>query len=243
MYNLDSTGWTLYANPFTVSDDSTHTIQYYSVDNVGNTENVKSTDFKIDQLPPTTTHTFSGDVGNNEWYLTFHFILNAIDSTSGVLTTYYRIDSGGWNLFTIPVVITSEGTHTLEYYSLDNAGNSEPIKGPFPFKLDATAPEVTLTKLQVDLFTVKFYADVDDSVSGPDYVQFSIDGVLQANDTISPYEWTWTGVGDYIVTATAFDKAGNSQSQSMSTPYVINTQMYTNPSQLQGLVVRYHLNR
>ena len=242
MYNLDSTGWTLYANPFTVSDDSTHTIQYYSVDNVGNTENVKSADFKIDQLPPTTTHTFSGEVGNNEWYLTFNFNLNAIDSTSGVLTTYYRIDSGGWNLFTTPVVITSEGTHTLEYYSLDNAGNSEPINGPFPFKLDATAPEVTLTKLQVDLFTVKFYADVDDSVSGPDYVQFSIDGVIQANDTTSPYEWTWTGVGDYTVTATAYDTAGNSQSQSMSTPYVINTQMYTNPYLIQGLVGKYYLN-
>ncbi|MBE3139279.1 MAG: hypothetical protein IMZ53_01720, partial [Thermoplasmata archaeon] len=34
-----------------------------------------------------------------------------------------------------------------------------------------------------------------------------------------PYEWTWTGFGDYTVTATAFDLAGNLKSQSMSTPY------------------------
>jgi len=242
MYNLDSTDWTLYTSQFTVSDDSTHALQYYSVDNVGNIETVKSADFKIDQLPPTTTHTFSGDTGNNEWYLTVSFILNAMDSTSGIFSTYYRVDGAGWALFTAPVVITSEGTHTLEYYSVDNAGNSEPVEGPYSFKLDATAPEVTLTKIQVDLFTVKFYAQVDDAVSGPDYVQFFVDGTLQANDTTSPYEWTWTGVGDYTLTATAYDKAGNSQSQSMSTPSVINTQMYTNLYHLQGLVVKYHLN-
>jgi len=239
MYNLDTTGWTLYANPFTVSEDTTHTIQYYSVDNIGNTETVKSADFKIDQLPPTTTHTFLGDVGNNDWYLNFNFLLNAVDSTSGVHCTYYKIDDGGWNLFTAPVVITTEGSHTLTYYSTDNAGNIEPMNGPFTFKLDSTAPEITLAKLQIDLFTIKFFADVNDPVSGVDSVQFFVDGTLQSNDTVAPYEWTWTGIGEYTVTATAYDKAGNSQSQSMSTPYSIDIQNLFNPYQIQGVTVKY----
>ncbi|HIH29094.1 MAG TPA: hypothetical protein HA260_04755 [Thermoplasmata archaeon] len=239
MYNLDTTGWTLYANPFTVSEDTTHTIQYYSVDNIGNAETVKSADFKIDQLPPTTTHTFSGDVGNNDWYLNFNFLLNAVDSTSGVHCTYYKIDDGGWNLFTTPVVITTEGSHTLTYYSTDNAGNIEPMNGPFTFKLDSTAPEITLAKLQIDLFTIKFFADVNDPVSGVDSVQFFVDGTLQSNDTVAPYEWTWTGIGEYTVTATAYDKAGNSQSQSMSTPYSIDIQNLFNPYQIQGVTVKY----
>jgi len=49
-------------------------------------------------------------------------------------------------------------------------------------------------------------------------VEFSLNGLLQYSDTQSPYEWTWTGLGNQTVTATVYDKAGNSQSQSISTP-------------------------
>ena len=73
MYNLDSASWTIYTIPFTVSDDATHTIEYYSVDNNGNIEPVKSSDFKIDQKPPMTTHTFTGDEGKNGWYLNMYY--------------------------------------------------------------------------------------------------------------------------------------------------------------------------
>jgi hypothetical protein len=130
------------------------------------------------------------------------------------------------------VVFSSDGIHTLEYYSVDNAGNEEPVKGPITFKLDSTPPEITLTKLQIDLFTIKFIAEVSDEVSGVDYVEFAVDGNLQYNDTIAPYEWTWSGFETPTVTATVYDKAGNSQSQSMSTPYIINTQTIFNPFKL-----------
>ena len=168
MYKLDSGSLELYTIPFTVSDDRLHTIEYYSVDNSGNTESVKSADFKIDQMPPMTTHTFSGDVGKNGWYLNVDILLNAIDNTSGVNHIYFKIDSDDWTEYTVPVVFTSDGTHTLEYYSVDNAGNEETVKGPFTFKLDQTKPEITLTKLQIDLFTIKFIAEVSDGVSGVD---------------------------------------------------------------------------
>ncbi len=220
MYRLDSGNWITYTSPFTVSQDAAHTVEYYSVDNAGNTETVKSTDFKIDRMSPMTTHTISGDIGKNDWYLNCNIIFNAIDNTSGVAHTYLRLDSGGWIEYTVPVVITADGVHTLEYYSVDNAGNQEQIKGPFTLKLDATLPAIDLAKFQIDLFTIKFIAEVSDAASGIDYVEFTIDGELQYKDTTAPYEWTWSGFGDYTVTATVCDKAGNSQSQSSSTPYV-----------------------
>ena len=74
-----------------------------------------------------------------------------------------------------------------------------------------------------------------------DYVEFFVDGDLQYNDTIAPYEWTWSGFGDYTVTATVYDKAGNSKSQSMSTPYSYNIQTLFNPYQIQDYAVKYQI--
>ncbi len=220
MYKLDEDSWNIYTNPVIVSNDAEHTIKYYSIDNEGNIEDVKSSDFKIDQVPPMTTHSYSGEIGLNGWYISSGtFFLNAIDNTSGVNHTYYKIDSNTWTEYTAPVVLDADGTHTIEYYSVDNAGNEEPVKGPFTFKIDKTPPTITLKKEQIGFFEVKFTAEVNDVTSGIDRVEFSLDGVLQSNDTQSPYEWTWTGIGNHQVTATAFDMAGNSQSQSMSTPY------------------------
>lgn len=46
-YKVDTGNWTTYAVPFTVSDDGAHTVYFYSVDKVGNTETEKSTAFTI----------------------------------------------------------------------------------------------------------------------------------------------------------------------------------------------------
>lgn len=46
-YKVDTGNWTTYAAPFNVSNDGTHTVYFYSVDNVGNKETEKSTSFTI----------------------------------------------------------------------------------------------------------------------------------------------------------------------------------------------------
>ena len=48
----DSGGWTIYIRPFTVTESFIHLINYYSVDNAENMEDVKSAYFKIDQIQP-----------------------------------------------------------------------------------------------------------------------------------------------------------------------------------------------
>lgn len=47
MYKLDEGNWQIYENQFIVSEDGTHTIKFYSVDNYGNQEEEKSNTFTI----------------------------------------------------------------------------------------------------------------------------------------------------------------------------------------------------
>jgi cytochrome c len=200
-----------------------------------------------------TTAALAGTMGQNGWYTSDVTVtLSATDppttfqiggSTSpfGVNHTYYKIDSGSWNTYTSPFVITAAGQHTVLYYSVDIAGNVETQKS-VSLKIDKTAPTITLTKEQIDTFDAKFTAQVSDETSGVDRVEFSLDGVLQFTDTQSPYEWTWTGFVEQTLTATVFDKAGNSKSQSMSTPVDqiqgINTIQSQMMQQLIGMILR-----
>jgi hypothetical protein len=179
--------------------------------------------FTQDTTPPVTTSTLAGTMGRNNWYISAVTVtLSATDppgskSPLNVNHTYYKIDSGSWNEYNTPFIVSTDGQHTVSYYSVDKTGNTETTK-TVSFKIDKTPPTITLTKQQIDFFHVKFTAEASDMTSDMDCVEFSLAGVLQYNDTSSPYEWTWTGMGNYTVTATAYDKAGNSQSQSMSTP-------------------------
>jgi hypothetical protein len=184
-----------------------------------------------DTTPPVTTSALAGTLGQNGWFISDVTVtLSATDPSkifnkgsdggngpSGINHTYYKIDSGSWNEYITPFVVSAEGQYIVSYYSKDNAGNIETEKSVI-VKIDKTTPTITLTKEQIDTFDVKFIAQVSDGTSGINRVEFAIDGQLQYSDTQSPYEWTWTGIGDHTMKATAFDFAGNSQSQSMSTP-------------------------
>jgi hypothetical protein len=46
-YKVDTGNWTTYVVPFTVSNEGAHTVYFYSVDTVGNTETEKSATFTI----------------------------------------------------------------------------------------------------------------------------------------------------------------------------------------------------
>jgi hypothetical protein len=134
-----------------------------------------------------------------------------------ISVTRKRFDAGVWSEYSLPVEISDDENHDLLYYAVDKTGNIETTRTA-DISIDQTPPEVTLSKQTTNLFEITFTAQVSDEASGIDRVEFSIDGQVQYSDTQSPYEWTCTGLGNYTVTATAFDRAGNSKSQSQSTP-------------------------
>jgi|GEM_PF-2794825 len=95
-----------------------------------------------DDIPPVTTDDYDGMWRNADFTIT----LTAIDHESGVAETYYRINDGPIKAVTVdgyPLITTEGSNNTLEYWSVDRAGNEElPHKILTGIKLDKTAPSV-----------------------------------------------------------------------------------------------------
>ena len=97
---------------FTLSDNGTHSISYFAVDNVGNTETTQHATVKIDKIAPVTTLTRSGGL----------ITLSATDAHSGVAKIKYQVNGGPVADYSVPFADT---VHTVAYWAEDVATNVE----------------------------------------------------------------------------------------------------------------------
>jgi len=144
-----------------------------------------------DITPPVTTCTLNPPEpnGNNSWYVSdVEVTLNATDDMSGVNRTEYRIMGGTIYTYTEPFNVTDEGALTVEYRSIDYAGNVEDWKS-VEFKIDQTPPTIDLTWESYEEDVILFTAWCDDTTSGMERVEFYLNDVLLFTDTSMPYEF------------------------------------------------------
>lgn len=87
--------------------------------------NLVSQSIKIDTTPPMTTATLSGTEAGNQYQSAVNVVLTATDNLSGVAATYYSIDGGTAVTYAGPFNVSIAGSHTLDYWSVDVAGNTE----------------------------------------------------------------------------------------------------------------------
>lgn len=109
------TDWTEYFGPVGIASDGDWVVEARAYDNEGNVGEGDSP-ARVDQTAPVTSSAAEGPVVN----------LTAVDETSGVYATWYRVDGGDWTLYDGPFEVVGEGNHSLEYWSVDVAGNQEP---------------------------------------------------------------------------------------------------------------------
>ncbi|GEM_PF-1622716 len=101
---------------------------------------------KIDTIPPQTQIILEGDEGEENWFRSdVKITLDPQDNEDG-LGVYYtgvNIDDTYFKEYTEPFIISSEGEHKVEFYSVDNAENIEEIK-TITFHIDKTPPEAKI---------------------------------------------------------------------------------------------------
>jgi len=175
--------------------------------------------FILDKTPPTTIAEYDGLWHNSD----FTIKLLAVDNESGVAETYYRVNAGPVKRVSVDgyPLIEVEGTNnTLEYWSVDYAGNEEEHHILTGIKLDKTAPSTSINFSGMAGENGWFISDVtvtfrsNDSLSGVDSTLFSFDGV----------EWRkYTGAftisleGEIRLYFKSVDVAGNSEATKMET--------------------------
>ena len=105
-----------------------------------------------DSNSPISTSTIIGLMGQPGFYRSNATVtLTALDpvidgkaeETSGVLKTQYSIDGGDYLVYltSSPIVIVSEGPHSIKFYSTDRAGNNE-LEQEIGFVIDKAPPEL-----------------------------------------------------------------------------------------------------
>jgi hypothetical protein len=102
--------------------DGTYALQFWSVDKAGNVEQPKSATVTIDRSAPVTTVASNPAAPANGWYSS-DVTLNFSGSETGA-TTYFKVD-GGAQQSGSAVQLSAKGMHTVAYWSVDQAGNTE----------------------------------------------------------------------------------------------------------------------
>nr|WP_156043190.1 endonuclease [Paenibacillus sp. UNC451MF] len=174
----------------------------------------------IDMTAPITTAALSETPNSAGWYhQDVKVTLSAADTGTGVASTLYNTNGGEWLGYTAPLIVSSEGTSNLQYYSVDAAGNTEAAQSLL-IRLDKTAPIVTLTQSGQTVHDVTydvaftFELVAKDGLSGVALQKLLLDGVeISSGQTLQAKQ---LGLGTHTVKYRVEDAAGNIAEQDFS---------------------------
>jgi hypothetical protein len=239
-YRVNGGATLVYSAPFTIGVDGNYSVDYWSVDVAGNVSGVGNALVKIDASAPLTQATGSGTAGTNGWYRSaVQVSLAAADNLSGVQTTSYKVDGGTTKIYTAVFGVSGNGSHTVNFWSVDKATNTETM-GSLIVNIDTNQPGVTCNVVpstaapSANPVTITVTGHATDTVSGvslTDGATFSVVdeyGVTQPSGPITlqsngNYSFTLTlpatkNVGDnthvYTITVRGTDRAGNTNTAS-----------------------------
>jgi hypothetical protein len=222
------------------SNDGAHTIAYFSVDNAGNIETVKSATVLIDATPPACPSCSAAD------YLRGTVTLSASPAAdgSGIKSVSFEYSPAGASTWTTigtdttgPAPYTSDwdttavldGHYDLRILITDNADNV--TTADLPDKVvDNTNPNVATvgapTEGQIVSGTVGISASASDATSPIASVELFVGGTSHGTDTTAPFTFSWDTTGGPDGAATiqivVTDMAGNSTTSAVRNVTVDN---------------------
>jgi hypothetical protein len=145
-----SSGWTaasgnvfIVAAPTNGGNDGAHSYEFRATDGAGNTSITGSCTVKIDTQKPATTATGLAAGAGTAWRNTAQTVsLSAQDATSGVGAIHYTVDGAAAQTYTGSFSVAGAGSHSVTYWSVDAAGNTEAVHTGF-VNIDTGAPTAT----------------------------------------------------------------------------------------------------
>ncbi|AZV45267.1 fibronectin [Peribacillus asahii] len=198
-YSINGSEFTA-GTSFTLAEEGTHKVSFYSVDKAGNKEEVKTVEVKLDKTAPVTTSNMT-----DNWYKEeVEVQLTATDDLSEVDKTLYSIDGSEFQEGT-SFTLAEEGAYKVSFYSIDKAGNEEEAK-TIEVKVDKIAPETTSNATNDwSKEDVPVELTATDNASGVDKTYYSING----SDYVEGTSFTISEEGIHEVSFYSVDKAGN----------------------------------
>jgi len=202
-YTTDGSDPTLSSPTYTsrVPVTSTTTLKYRSWDNAGNAEAVNTqviqADLPPDSTPPTTAIACDGAAcGGSGYNGKTTVTLTATDPGGwGVDKTYYTTDgttpTTSSTVYGGPFTLSTAGTYTVQYFSTDLAGNTEPVQSQ---QIVVLAPNVVVS-LTFDDGLLTQYLLADKQALAPHHLAGTFYNVSGLND-VDEQHMTWTQLTD-----------------------------------------------
>jgi hypothetical protein len=230
-YRIDGGPWTAYS-PFNLRGEGKHVIEYRGTDKVGNQEIPHSLHVMVETASPFTavymgkkryeagSTIYAG--GKNS------FTLSATNNLWGWKNAEYRIDNGPWTTYATPFAIAGEGSHLVEYRSVDSAGNQEVVRS-FTAVVDNTPPvstiNIAMPKREADGVvyinsSTILVPTATDNISGVAKTEYRLAGKGVESD---PLPFSIATEGKYLIEYWSTDKAGNQEAPRALTVVVNNS--------------------
>jgi len=167
-----------------------------------------------DTVPPVASASWSGTTGAANWFVSrVNVTLSATDDSSGVAAIHFRADGGAWQLYASPVAFSAEGSHSIDYYATDLAGNNE-SSHTATFDIDTVAPVSsaqvagTLAGDGSYVSSVTVTLTASDTTSGVQSEQYRVDGGPWRTYSVP---FTLGGNGTHMLDYFATDVAGSAE--------------------------------
>ncbi|NTU71523.1 MAG: M6 family metalloprotease domain-containing protein [Coriobacteriia bacterium] len=195
-----------------------YSLEYYSADIAGNVETTHVASFSVisDTTPP---HTTSDAVASYD--TSANITLTATDTQLGVQRTTWSLDgtTGSGRL----VTTSKFGPHTLQFWSVDHASNTESPSTATFFVNDVTPPTVTSNAVSnyTDFAIIQLVAAEDANGSGLASLRWRLDAEATQTAVASRIAVTSSTGGDHVLRFWCVDKAGNSSAAQSAAFHIV----------------------
>ncbi|PLX23596.1 MAG: hypothetical protein C0599_04125, partial [Salinivirgaceae bacterium] len=102
-YSIDGSAYKKYNGSIKLEKEKEYKVLYYSVDNVGNDEKVRSINIFIDKSEPKTIIKVNGDRSDNVVSARSEFVIESTEEGSGLKAIYYKTNNNSFKLFKYPI--------------------------------------------------------------------------------------------------------------------------------------------